>query len=56
MKEKDIVSEFSDEALLYIEDRPWFADMANFKASGVMPYDLNWHQKKKFFGDAKHYV
>ncbi|WVZ03900.1 hypothetical protein V8G54_024706 [Vigna mungo] len=35
---------FSDETLLYIQQRPWFVDMANFKAAGVIPEELNWNQ------------
>nr|KYP51742.1 Retrovirus-related Pol polyprotein from transposon 412 family [Cajanus cajan] len=30
--------------------------MANFKAAGVIPEDLNWHQRKKMINDAKLYV
>ena len=30
--------------------------MANFKAAGVIPKDLNWQQRKKFFYDTRHYV
>ena len=29
--------------------------MANFKAVGALPNDLTWHQKKKFFRDAKYF-
>jgi len=36
--------------------RPWFAEMANFKGVGALPDDLTWHQKNKFFRDAKHFV
>nr|KYP31777.1 Transposon Ty3-I Gag-Pol polyprotein [Cajanus cajan] len=54
--EPEVVEEFPDEKLLAIQARPWFADMANFKAAGVIPKDLNWHQRKKFFRDAKYYV
>ena len=54
--EADILTEFPDEKLLSIQERPWFADLANFKAAGVVPADLSWHQKKKFFQDANHYV
>ena len=42
--------------MFLIERRPWFADMANFKAVGVIPKDLNWQQRKRFFFDARHYV
>ena len=34
---------------------PWFADIANYLASGAMPHDLSSHQKKKFFYDIKQY-
>ncbi|XP_028223108.1 uncharacterized protein LOC114404249 [Glycine soja] len=36
--------------------RPWFTDIDNFKAAGVIPKDLNWQQRKRFFYDARHYV
>jgi len=38
---------------MLIQQRSWFADMANFKAAGVLPEDLSWQQKKKFLHDAK---
>jgi len=46
--EADILTEFPDEKILAIQERPWFADLANFKAAGVVPEELNWHQRKKF--------
>jgi len=55
-KEVEIRDKFPDESLFLILGRPWFADMANFKAAGVIPKDLNWQQKKRFFYDARHYV
>ena len=55
-KEKEIWESFSDEALLYIQQRPWFADLANFKAAGVIPEGFNWQQKKKFLHDAKQFI
>ena len=42
----DIQEEFPDEKLLLITERPWFAEMANFKAAGVIPDDYSWQQKK----------
>jgi len=41
---------------MMVQERPWFANMANFKAAGVIPEDFNWHQKKKFLRDAHQYV
>jgi len=55
-KEAEIREKFPDESLFSIVGRPWFADMANFKAGGVIPKDLNWQQRKRFFYDARHYV
>ena len=55
-EEREVLEEFPDEKLLMIEERPWFADLANYKASGLIPEYLNWQQKKKFLRDATHYV
>jgi len=55
-KEAEIRDKFPDESLFLIVGRPWFTDMANFKAAGVIPKDLNWQQRKRFFYDARHYV
>ena len=55
-KEAEIRDKFLDESLFLIAGRPWFADMANFKATGVIPKDLNWQQRKKFFHDARYYI
>ena len=55
-KEKAIMAEFLDEKLFAIGERPWFADMANFKAGNIVPDDLEYHQRKKFFKDANHYL
>ena len=47
---------FPNEHLLAISSRqaPWFTGIANYLASGTMPYDLSSHQKKKLFYDIKH--
>ena len=55
-KEQDIRDEFPDKSLLSVGERPWFADIANFKAVGIIPNDLNWNQQNKFFHDAHYYV
>ena len=54
--EAEIKDKFLDESLFLIARRPWFADMANFKVAGVIPIDLNWQQRKKFFHDARQYI
>ncbi|CAJ2666538.1 unnamed protein product [Trifolium pratense] len=55
MKEKCINEDFPDEKLLMISKRPWFADMANFKAGNEIPEEYSSQQKKKFFRDANFY-
>ncbi|XP_076929791.1 uncharacterized protein LOC143594347 [Bidens hawaiensis] len=51
---------FPHEFLMYIktcdEDHPWFADIANFLASGVVLKGLTHQKKKKLFSDVKHYI
>nr|KYP31395.1 Retrovirus-related Pol polyprotein from transposon 17.6 [Cajanus cajan] len=51
-----IHEEFPNEKLFSIQERPWFADMTNFKAAGVILEDLNWQQRRKFFKDSTYYV
>jgi len=55
-KEAKVRDEFPDESLFVVSERPWFADMANFKAAGIIPKDLNWQKRKKFLHDARFYI
>jgi len=55
-EELEAKGEFSDEFLLQATTRPWFADVTNYKATGIIPEDLNWSQRKKFLHDACFYV
>ena len=56
MREMEIKDEFPDESLFMMSERPWFADLDNFKAAGIIPKDLTWQQRKKFLHDARFYV
>ena len=47
--EKEVLEEFPDEQLMRIHERPWYADLANFKATGFIPEDLNWNQRNFFY-------
>ena len=42
-EEREIRDEFPNESLLYVHERSWFADMANYKAVGIIPIDFNWN-------------
>ncbi|XP_078163505.1 uncharacterized protein LOC144558538 [Carex rostrata] len=48
---------FADEQLYQVGkiEYPWFADIANYLACGVLPPYLTSQQRKKFFADTKHY-
>ena len=56
LKEKDFLDEFPYGSLLVVHERPCFSNMENFKVTSVIPKDFNWHQRKKFFHDARQYV
>lgn len=55
-QEIEVKEEFMNEKLFMLQVRIWFADFVNHKATGLIPEDLTWNQKKKFLSDAKHYV
>ncbi|XP_074318668.1 uncharacterized protein LOC141655487 [Silene latifolia] len=40
---------------LSLGEAPWYADIVNYLVSGIIPHDYNYHKKKKFFHDVKHY-
>ncbi|KAI5337429.1 hypothetical protein L3X38_016700 [Prunus dulcis] len=47
---------FPDEQLFVVKiDTPWFADIVNYLAKGVVHPDFSYQQKKKFLSDVKHY-
>ncbi|XP_071726793.1 uncharacterized protein [Rutidosis leptorrhynchoides] len=49
---------FPDESLLRVDDAsdvPWFANFANYLASGVLVSGMTHQQKKKFFSDLRYY-
>ncbi|KAK1439692.1 hypothetical protein QVD17_05512 [Tagetes erecta] len=51
---------FPHESLMHIQtykdEHPWFADFANYLASGIVLKGLTHQQKRKFFADVKHYL
>ena len=48
---------FHDEHLLSVASKelPWFANIAKNLVSGVLPYELDYRQRKKFLHDIKFY-
>ena len=47
---------FKGEQLMQIKSwTPWYADFVNYLVCGVLPPNLSYQQKKKFFSDVKHY-
>ncbi|XP_057747304.1 uncharacterized protein LOC130966509 [Arachis stenosperma] len=56
-KHQVIVNEsFPYEQLMMVQVAPWFADIANFKAIGELPTNINKHMRRKLIKDAKHYI
>ena len=48
----EIQDTFPDESLFRVDNtstkvqRPWYADLANFEVSGILPEDLSYDQRK----------
>ena len=55
-EESEIRGEFPNEFLLQTTTSPWFADVASYKATIIIPEKLNRSQRKKFLHDARFYV
>ena len=45
-KEAEVRDQFPDESLFLVSERPWFSEMAYFKAVGIIPKDLNWKKRQ----------
>ena len=60
LKEEDIDDSFPEEKLFVVcqlmnLETPWFVDVANYLAAKVLPNDLDYHARRKFFLDLKYY-
>jgi len=53
----EINDSFPDEQLLAVsmKDMPWFADVANYLVTGIIPYELSSNQRKKLKRDSLDY-
>ena len=52
----DINETFPDEQLLSISTKPWFANFANYAATGSTPEHWSRRKKQQFLAQAKHYI
>ena len=54
---EEILETFPDEQLLATthQEAPWYADLANYLASGIVPHDLSSVQRKRFFRESRLY-
>ncbi|XP_057761630.1 uncharacterized protein LOC130981897 [Arachis stenosperma] len=56
MQQVVVNESFPDEQLMMIRVALWFADIANLKAIGELPTNINKHMKRNLIKDAKHYI
>ena len=45
VRESEVLDEFPGEKLLVMHERPWFTDMANYKAAGIILETMDWQQR-----------
>ena len=56
-KEKEIAENFLDEQLFQLSlQSPWYADIVNFLACGIMPPKFIYQQRKKLRTDSRYYI
>jgi hypothetical protein len=59
LKDETIWDKFPHEMLWFVKAQeqgmPWFADIANYLADGILMKGMSHQQKKKFMTDVKHY-
>ena len=54
---KEVQEIFLDEQLFEVNIQlPWFANMVNYLAYGVMPSDFNFQHKKKLRHEARYFI
>ncbi|GJT47087.1 reverse transcriptase domain-containing protein [Tanacetum coccineum] len=55
--DNEVDDNFPRETLMEMntEDEPWFADIANYLVSTIIPKGMTYQQKNNFFSDLKHY-
>ena len=56
-EEREIAENFPDEQLFKLSlQSPWYADIVNFLACGIMPPEFSYQQRKKLRTDSRYYI
>ena len=56
-KKTEIAENFPDEQLFLLSiQTPWYADIVNYLACGVVPPKFNYHQRRKLRTDSRFYI
>ena len=56
-KGEEIAKKFLDEQLLMLSVKtPWYADIVNYLACGIMPCEFSYQQKRKLGTDCRVYI
>ena len=56
-EEREIAENFPDEQLFQLSlQSPWYADIVNFLACGIMPPEFSYQQRKKLRTDSRYYI
>ena len=54
---REIEENFPDEQLFQLSlQSPWYADIVNFLAYGIMPPEFSYQQRKKLRTDSRYYI
>ena len=56
-EEREITENFPDEQLFQMSlQSPWYDDIVNFLAYGIMPPELSYQQRKKLWIESRYYI
>ena len=56
-EEREIAEKFPNEQLFQLSlQSPWYADIVNFLACGIMTPEFNYRQRKKLRTDNRYYI
>ena len=56
-EEREITENFPDEQLFQLSlQSPWYADIVNFLACGIIPPEFSYQKRKKLRTDSRYYI